>query len=338
MISEQSAVNLRPMTIGEMLDRAFTVYFRNALVLTAALIVVLVPMLVLNYLGQRDLLGLDLKMIDATMKNPNAPPPPPDFNQLMSYYTTSLPYLGLTMMLATFALPFANSAIIAGISRSYLGQPVRFADCYRDAFARWQHILLLAVLWIVALVVGVIVAYIALIIIFVVIAFAGAAILPKAPAVAGVIFAVFFIPALLWLVISSLQIYLAWALSFAAITLEHVDPVKAFASGFSRVFGRGTYWRSAGVAAAMLGIVLVFELIVGAAIAALFLWLKLSTDSAPLALSGFSGLASAVITPLSFAIVAMYYYDIRIRREGFDLDHLTQMLSRNEPPLPTPTT
>jgi hypothetical protein len=337
MISEQPAVNLRPMSIGEILDRAFTVYFKNALVLTAALIVVLVPMLVLNYLAQHDLLGLDLKMIGATIKNPEAPPPPPDMNQLMSYYTSSLPFLGLTIMLATFALPFANSAIIAGISRSYLGQPVRFVDCYRDAFARWQHILLLAVLWIVTLFIGVIVAYIALIIIVVVFVMAGAAIMPKAPAIAGVVLALTMIPAFLWLMIASLQVYLAWALSFAAITLEHVDPIRAFASGFSRVFGRGTYWRSAGVAAAMLGIVLVFELIVGAALGALFYWLKMPLESAPLAFSGFSGLASAVITPLSFAIVAMYYYDIRIRREGFDLDHLTRMLSRGEPALPTPT-
>jgi len=40
---------------------------------------------------------------------------------------------------------------------------------------------------------------------------------------------------------------------------------------------------------------------------------------------------------LSFAIVAMYYYDIRIRREGFDLEHLARMLSRGEPALPTTT-
>ena len=153
MISEQPAVNLRPMTVGEMLDRAFTVYFKNALVLTAALVVVLVPMLVLNFLAQRDLLGMDMSMIEATMKNPAAPPPTPDFGQMMAAYTTGLPYLGLTLLLATFALPFANSAIIAGISRSYLGQPVRLIDCYRDAFARWPHILLLAILWVVALVV-----------------------------------------------------------------------------------------------------------------------------------------------------------------------------------------
>src|SRR5580700_9425839 len=274
MISEQPAVNLRPMSIGEILDRAFTVYFKNALVLTAALIVVLIPMLVLNYLGQKDLLGLDLRMMTDAMKNPAAPPPPPDFNQLMNDYTSSLPYLGLTILLATFALPFTNSAIIAGISRSYLGQPVRFVDCYRDAFARWQHVLILAVLWIVTLVIGVIVVYIALIIIVLIFALAGAALVPKAPAVAGVLFAVILIPTFLWLIIASLQVYLAWALSFAAITLERVDPLKAFGSGFSRVFGRGTYWRSAGVSAAMVGIILVFELIARGAIAALFYVLK----------------------------------------------------------------
>ena len=331
MISEQPAVNLRPMSIGEILDRAFTVYFKNALVLTATLIVVLVPMLVLNYLGQRDLLGLDLTMIADTMKNPKAPPPPPDLNQMMDVYTRSLPFIGLSVLLATFALPFANSAVIAGISRSYLGQRVRFVDCYRDALARWPHLLILAVLWIVAL----IAAYIALVIVIFIVAIAGAAIVQMAPQAVGIVAAVLVIPAAFWFLISILQVYLAWALSFAAVTIEHVDPVHAFGSGFSRVFGGGAYWRSVGVAAAIAGIVFVFELIVGGAIAALYFWLKMPVGSAPLALAGFGGVVSAIITPVSFAIVAMYYYDIRIRREGFDLEHLTRMLSRGEPALPT---
>jgi hypothetical protein len=321
------------MSVGEMLDRGFTVYFKNALVLTAALIVILVPMLVLNYLGQRDLLGFDLSMIADTMKNPNKPPPPPNLNQMMEAYTTSLPYIGLSILLAIFALPFANSAIIAGISRSYLGQRVRFVDCYRDALARWPHILILAVLWIVAL----IVAYVTFLIMAFVVVLAGAAIAPMAPAAVGLIAALLAIPAGFWFIISVLQVYLVWALSFAAVTIEHADPVSAFGSGFSRVFGGGAYWRSAGVAAAIAGIILVFELIAGGVIAALFFWLKMPVGAAPLALSGFSGVVSAVITPVSFAIVAMYYYDARIRREGFDLDHLTRLLSRGEPAQPTST-
>ncbi|HKW45427.1 MAG TPA: hypothetical protein VJN22_07190 [Candidatus Eremiobacteraceae bacterium] len=333
MISEQPSVNLRPMSIGEMLDRAFTVYLKNALVLTAALVVVLVPLLILNYLGSRDLLGFDLSMFQAAVKNPNASPPAPDLNQLMQLYTTSLPFLGLTMLLSTFALPFANAAVIAGVSRSYLGQRIRFADCYRDALARWPHILILAVLWIVALVLGVVM----LEIVFFILAIGAGALGSLLPSALDVALAFLLIPAFLWILITSLQAYLAWALSFAAITLEHVDPVKAFASSFSRVFGRGSYWRSVGLSAAIAGIGLTVELIVGGAVTALYLWLKLSVGSAPLALSAFGGLVSAVITPLSFAIVAMYYYDVRIRREGFDLEHLTAMLTRRDPARPAST-
>ncbi len=338
MISEQPAVNLRPMTVGEMLDRAFTVYFKNALVLTAALVVVLLPMLVLSYLGQRDLLGMDMSTFEATMKNPAAAPPPPDITKLMEAYMTGLPYLGLTMLLATFALPFANSAIIAGISRSYLGQPVRLIDCYRDAFARWPHILLLAILWVGALIIGTIIAYIALLIVVLIGALGGAVLASSAPAVFAVILALIAIPAVLWIFMSVMQVYLAWALSFAAITIERVDPIIAFGSGFSRVFRGGAYWRSAGVAAAIVGIIIGFESIAGVAVFALLSWMKMSIDSAPLALSIFSGVVSAVITPVSFAVVAMYYYDIRIRREGFDLEHLTQLLSRGEPAPQTPIT
>jgi len=228
-------------------------------------------------------------------------------------------------------LPFANSAIIAGISRSYLGQQLRFADCYRDALARWPHILILAVRWIVA----VIVAYAALVFLILIFALAGAAIAPAVPPAVGLVLALLTIPLGIWFIVVVLQVYLVWALSFAAVTIEHVDPVKAFASGFSRVFGGGAYWRSAGVAAAIAGIVLVFEMISAGVIGALFYWLKLPIESAPLAFSVFSGLVTAVITPVSFAIVAMNYYDVRIRREGFDLAHLSHLLSRGEPALPT---
>jgi hypothetical protein len=332
MISEEAAVTLRPMSVGEMIDRAFTVYLKNAIVLTAALIVVLGPMLALSYLSERGILGFDMSMFAAAMKNPGSPPPPPDMNQMASAYMSALPLMGLTLLLTIFALPFANSAIIAGISRSYLGQPVRFADCYRDAFARWGQILILAVLWIVALI-G---AYIAFVIfMFVIVIVMGAAIATKLPSALGVVAALFAIPAFIWLLFSACQVYLAWALSFAAVTIERTDPVSAFGSSFSRVFGGGAYWRSFGLSAAVFGIAIGLELIAGGLFAAIFFLLKLSVESAPIVLYGWSGLVGAVSTPLLFAVVAMYYYDARIRREGFDLEHLARQLSGGEPALPT---
>jgi hypothetical protein len=39
------------------------------------------------------------------------------------------------------------------------------------------------------------------------------------------------------------------------------------------------------------------------------------------------GLARAVITPFAVVLLAVYYFDVRIRREGFDLEASLERLS-----------
>ncbi|HLJ84181.1 MAG TPA: hypothetical protein VKT51_08440 [Candidatus Eremiobacteraceae bacterium] len=326
MSSEAPAVNLRPMSVGEMLDRGFTVYLRNVLVLTGALVVVIVPTMLLQYLASRDMLGFDISMMTSAFKNPNAPPPQPDVSQFTSAYVRSLPLMGLSMLLSVIALPFANAAVIAGVSRSYLGERISLAECYRDAFRRWAHVLLLAVLWIVAFLVG----YFAFVILLVLLTFVFAAIIaagahmPAALAVAG---AIVVFPLIIWFVLTAQQLYMTWALSFAAVVVESVDPIKAFASGFARVFSRGAYWRSFGVAAAITGVIIALELIVGGLGTAIYVVFKPTPDVLAPLFYGALTLMTVIYTPLMFAIVAMYYYDARIRREGFDLEHLARQLA-----------
>jgi hypothetical protein len=326
MSSEAPSVNLRPMSVGEMLDRGFTVYFRNILVLTGALVVVIIPTMLLQYLGSRDMLGFDISMMTSVFKNPTAPPPQPDVNQLTSAYISSLPFMGLSLLLSVIALPFANAAVIAGVSRSYLGERINLVECYRDAFRRWGHVLLLAVLWIVALL-G---AYLALLLVMVVLVFVMAAfgaVGARFPAVLAVAMAVVIVPGFIWLLLTAQQLYITWALSFAAVIVEAVDPMKAFTSGFARVFTKGAYWRSFGVAAAVIGIIFALEIIIGGLGVAVYLIFKPSPDAIPPLFYGVVTLMSVIFTPLMFSIIAMYYYDARIRREGFDLEHLARQLA-----------
>ncbi len=336
MSNEAAAVNLRPMSVGEMLDRGFTVYLKNILVLTGALVVVIVPTMLLQYLGSRDMLGFDLSMMTAAMKNPTAPPPQPDMSQLMNAYANSLPFLGLSLLLTLIAWPFANAAVIAGVSRSYLGETITLGDCYRDAFRRWPHALLLAMLWIVTIVV----AYFALIVAFVILAFVFAAMgaaIGKFPVALGIFFAVLIIPSFVWFILTLQQLYMTWALSFAAVVIESADPIKAFGSGFARVFSKGAYWRSFALAAAFIGIVIVLELIASGIGVALYAIFKPTPESLVSGMPVFYGLltiASLIFTPLMFSVVAMYYYDARIRREGFDLEHLARQIAGGGPPQP----
>jgi hypothetical protein len=326
MSSEAPAVNLRPMSVGEMLDRGFTVYFRNILVLTGALVVVIVPTMLLQYLASRDMLGFDISMISSAIKNPSSPPPQPDVNQFTSAYMNSLPLMGLSMLLSVIALPFANAAVIAGVSRSYLGERISLAECYRDAFRRWAHVLLLAVLWIVAI----LVAYFAFVILLVLLTFVFAAIIAagaRFPAVLGFAAAIVVVPGFIWFLLTLQQLYMTWALSFAAVVVESADPMKAFGSSFARVFSKGAYWRSFGVAAAITGIIIALEVIIAGLGIAIYLIFKPPPDTLAPLFYGAITFMTVIYTPLMFSIVAMYYYDARIRREGFDLEHLARQLA-----------
>ena len=327
MSSETPSVNLRPMSVGEMLDRGFTVYFRNLLVLTGALVIVIVPTMILQYLGSRDMLGFDIAMMTNAIKNPTAPPPQPDLGRITSAYADSLPWMSLSLLLSVLGLPFANGAVIAGISRSYLGEQISLAECYRDAFRRWLQVLLLAVLWVVAI----LVAYLAFVFIIIFLTFILAALAAatgsRFPAALAVALTVLALPACAWLIMTFQQVYMTWALSFAAVIVEGSDPIKAFGSGFVRVFGKGAYWRSFSMAAAVLGIILVLEIVGALLCTALYFAFKPGPEVIAPLFYGALTLASLVFTPLMFSIIAMYYYDARIRREGFDLEHLAQQLA-----------
>jgi hypothetical protein len=102
--------------------------------------------------------------------------------------------------------------------------------------------------------------------------------------------------------------------------LERLPPAFAFRSGFQRVFGEGQFWRSLGIAAALFGIFIGFE-IVGAAIG----FLVGQSHEFGL-LSVVNGVFEAFLYPFIFAVVAVCYYDVRIRREGFDLQMLAAQL------------
>jgi hypothetical protein len=75
------------------------------------------------------------------------------------------------------------------------------------------------------------------------------------------------------------------------------------------------------------GIIIVLEMIVGGLGAAIYFMFKPSPAALPPLFYGVLTFLTVIYTPLMFSIIAMYYYDARIRREGFDLEHLARQLA-----------
>lgn len=311
------AAGLRPLSIGELFDRAFSIYLRNVLTFAALLFVVFVPLALIQYVITRDVLDAYIGLIDAAMKHSSTPPDLSKLDSAASLTPMTLVYYGLYYSILLLALPLANAAVVSGVSRAYLGLPVRFRECYADAFRRWGYVLILTVLWLIVL--GGIFAVILFGTVFLAVMIALLAQLKTLGVIVGATIGIVFGLALIGLLI---VLYMAFAASFIACVLEKADPIRAFTLGFSRIFGGGLFWRSVGIAFAIALIGLVFTLIVSVA-GGLAFWFTKS----PFLYVAIAQLANVFFIAFAFVLVALYYYDIRIRREGFDLQLLAEQLS-----------
>jgi hypothetical protein len=306
--------DLRPLSIGELLDRAFSISFKNILPLSAIVFVVIVPGIVINYFAVNGPMSAFMDQITKISSAPNAAPPDP--MPLLNAEANAAPYFILILLYSLLVVPLANAAVVSGISRAYLRMPVRFSDCYRDAIGRWGGLVLLGLLWI-ATAVGVeIVVLVPFFIISISLGAIGAGLGTFGIVLATIVGLAAFLAFLALIAL----LCLTAAFSFVAAVLERMPPGFAFRSGFLRVFGEGQLWRSVGIAAALAGITIGFEVI--ASVVALLA--GAAHNFALIAIV--NGIVQAFLYPFLFAVVAVCYYDVRIRREGFDLQMLAAQL------------
>jgi len=316
--------DLRPLSIGELLDRAFSISFKNILPFSAIVFVFIVPEMIINYFAMNG--PLAAIMDQAAKIGSTASTTPPNPLPLLTAEANAAPYFSVVLLYALLVVPLANAAVVSGISRAYLRMPVRFTDCYRDAFRRWGWLVLLGLLWLAAVAAAMLVVMVP----FFIVSMSLSA-MAVAFGVFGAILAIVVAIAVFFAVLALiLLIYLAAAFSFVAAVLEKLPPGFAFRSGFQRVFGEGQFWRSLGIAAALFGIIFGFE-IVGSVIG-----LLVGAVHNLALITIVNGVIQAFLYPFLFAVVAVCYYDVRIRREGFDLQMLAAQLGGPAASAPPP--
>ena len=130
------------------------------------------------------------------------------------------------------------------------------------------------------------------------------------------------------LIIPGIFLAFAWSLSFPAALVEGARGAGALKRSFRLV--RGRWWPV--FAALLVGVILVA--LISNIIELIIVTPVFFTDSL-LALAILSGLASivgyAISTPLQAAIVAIVFFDQRVRKEGLDLELLAQRLGGEAP-------
>ena len=301
---------LRPLSFGELFDRAVTLYVRNFVPFSIILLLVVIPVTIAEYFGDRSS-GQNLTEVLAQISRARAgtPTPPPQVGILWA--------LLLTVLLS----PLANVAVAIGVARAYFGQRFTPMQCYRGAVARWPAIFgltaIAGVIFFAAIFAGTLgVTLLAVAAFF----------LLRSAVVAGVAVAALAVASALAWFASLVLMLIALGFAYYAIGVEGVGVFDALGGGFARVFNRREIGKALLLAFAMaaieIGALVIFTIVL--ALASGFVHSRVIVLAANAAVSVFSSAFTAVL-------LAIYYFDVRIRREGLDLQASLDALVSDRP-------
>ena len=139
----------------------------------------------------------------------------------------------------------------------------------------------------------------------------------------SVLMVVLLAPAFLACLVPGLYLYVAWSVAAPVLLVEDVRGWSALKR--SRQLVKGRFWPTVGV--------LVLVTVLTGIVQAIFLGLaagvvSVSGNDVATAIADAIGqtASSALTTPLSAAVLAVLYFDLRVRKEGFDLELLAHRL------------
>lgn len=291
----ERTLELRPMGVGELLDAAFRLYRRHFWLFVGAVAAVQVPLTLLSVVY--DLFFSPLQRLQSVGDDTGRFVG--DYLTLNDYFADffQLFFVQLIVALVTLFTVYGliNGAVTHLVHNHYRGRPLDLVDAYRALGWRWVRILGGFVL------LGV---------------------------VNGAVSLLFIIPCVGWIAALALLVYLnVPALSFLAplVVVEDKSATQALKRAWS--LGRRQFWR-------VLGVNFLLGLLMGVLWGALTLvWNVVFNlwDPGFYLQTGLTSLASLLVTlfvqPILVCGLALLYFDLRIRLEGFDLELRAERLS-----------
>jgi hypothetical protein len=308
MPSQVGSGRFRSMSVGEWLDATFTMYRRNFALIASISAVVQIPYALLTWLL------FQLTGISAFVRSPfasiNAQTITPAQTQhlLDSYVGLLAVTLGLLLVSLLVIVPLGEAATTRAVSDRYLDRKSSLLSAYRAAWSRLGALITM-ILILVGAYVGSIAAVVALVLLL------GAV---GAGGLGGLIAVLGFIALIPVLVI----VYVRTVVAVPAIVLEHASGWHGLQRSWRLVSGR--FWPTFG---RMLLLALI-AWIISSVVVAIFEVPGAALD--PSNAFVFDQVASAIaavfVGPITYIGVTLLYYDMRIRKEGFDIEMLAQSL------------
>lgn len=303
--------DLRPLGAGEILDRSVTLFVRFFWPLALILALFVVPLSVVSYFTESDSMA---KMLGDFQRYLAIPPGHPAQQRAVLEEINRSNHFGvsswLSIALALLLAPLITTACAIVVDRRYRGVFITAADAFREAARRWIAQIVTDIIYIVL--------YVALVAAVVIGTLVTAAISIAIFAISHVVGLIVGIPLGLLLfagcVGALVLLFLAWQLAYVCISIEDAHPGRAVGRSLRRTFGRATFWRSLLTALIFFTIFFVGSLVVESAGGLLGIMTHVKAIGTIA-----EAIGSIVLNALIVCYLVVYSYDVRVRREGYDL-------------------
>ncbi len=290
----------RPMGLGELLDRSLNLYRRNFLLFLGIVAIVEIPITL-------------AQVLFTLLLFPN----PSLFESSVSTAFSFFAYEGMQLILILVSIigqVVIMSALAIAVSERYHEKSISLKQVYGRTLRRWDTLLLLLLIIGITNAVVLAVLFVPGILIAVLGAGGGSTAAGLAAFLGLSLSCLAFVP----VVIAFIFLNTVWAFSFPAAMLENLTAIRALGRSWNLVSSH--FWRVLGTLLILL--LFIYGLIFGPTLLLTLLVRVVSISSLVLesAINTVaSGLISLFVTPVQFAVLALLYYDIRIRKEGYDL-------------------
>ncbi len=306
MQSPPAELRLRPLRVTELLDTVFSLYRRNFWLFVAIVAVVQVP-----YQLIADLISLTRP---AQLPKAAAGHPLTHAQLTLTLHDAALGLgAGAILLVLTVAavVPLQTAAFTKAVSDRFLGRPASAGSCYRFAVKRWGSLFALGMIYLGLFVGALVVLLILVVLLLLLLGAAGAALAVLLGLIALVVGRIFYVRLLV---------------ASPALVLEGCRPWDSIRRSWGLTSGNSG--RAFGV---LVSLVLV-EILVGALLGIVV--------GLPVGLVGINSAAGILIRDLGTLIIGvlvapilaggltLLYFDLRIRKEAFDLELLSQQLAQ----------
>lgn len=324
MIEQNALPRLRPMTLGDMFDAAFRLYRRYFLTFIGVAALLQVPMAIAQMALQFTIGGNFLTEWMRALTTPALPGTSPfstlPFGQLAMYMgLTSALSIGQVLLVQSLI----NGALANAVSRAYTGQPVSILDAYRIGWRRFFALVGAAMVPLLASTVlfGVLAACIGGSFFFLL---RGGD--TNSGALAGVLIVIVFFGALILVGLALAFFYVRLLLTTQTIVLENQGPLAGIARSWRLT--NGAFWRALALVVLLFLLAYVIS-VIPTSMVSFVLQLISAGDLTALMrnqaiVSGIGVLGQLLVLPFQLVIYTMLYYDLRMRKEGYDLELMAQ--------------